>query len=75
MKDEETCCMILEANLHSMEAILKSMRIITTKFEHLEMRDSINKIEHNLVALFEQVELVQEVSSGVWEVAKENDDR
>ncbi len=73
MTDNKVCCDLLEANLKSMEAILKAMKIVTSQYEHIEMRDSISEIEKGLVHMFEQVELVQEISDGVYKVIEEND--
>ena len=74
MTKDETCCLLLEANLKSLEAILKSMKIITSQYEHIEMREGINTIEAGLIDLFEMVEHVQEISSGVYKVMEEQDD-
>ena len=68
MKNDHICCDLLKTQLDAMELILKSMRMITKSFEHSEMLDGINEIEHGLIELFEQVETVQEISEGVYKV-------
>ena len=71
-EEDRVCCDLLIANLKSMEAILKSMKIVTSQMNHLEMIDGINDIQRDLVGLFEQVETVQEISQGVWGVVKDD---
>ena len=71
-EENQVCCDLLLANLNSMEAILKSMRIVTTHMTNVDMHDSINNLQSYMVELFEQVETVQEISQGVWKVV--NDD-
>ena len=71
-EENQVCCDLLIANLKSMEAILSSMRIVTTQMNHYDMVDGINDLQSSMVALFEQVETVQEISKGVWGVVEDD---
>jgi len=48
------------------------MRIVTTQMNHYDMVDGINDLQSSMVALFEQVETVQEISKGVWGVVEDD---
>jgi len=68
---DNACCELLKVQLDAMESLVKSMRMITRKFNHAELNGSISEIEADVVSLYETVETVVEISQGVYKVIEE----
>jgi len=59
--DNNICCRILRLQLEAMETLVRSLKDITREFDHREMGAHIAHIEQNIVAMYAQIQRVEEL--------------